>query len=267
MLNRSQGEHAGGGSFLPEEYVKNKGQVRANIVGLALFGIVLIGVVGVFVLNHQRQVKLSQEVETIRVEFEAESGKIEQLRLLETQREELLESAEVVAALIEPVPRSVLLAELLRNMPQGLALSDMTIDAERVKAPPRAPTPATAAAAVQTRSISSGQRAAGDKEVAERVLPPRFKYTLTVDGLARMNHEVADYLASLKSSPLLREVELVYISETKIDDEALRKFRITAEVRRDAEATAVAGIIEAELREAGAEDEGTQLTGVDTEEG
>ncbi|MEL6740421.1 MAG: PilN domain-containing protein [Planctomycetota bacterium] len=266
MLNRSQGEHAGGGSFLPEEYVKSKGQSRANIVGLALFGVVLIAVVGVFVLNHQRQVTLSEEVKMIRVEFEAEASKIEQLRVLEKRREELLGSAEVVAALIEPVPRSVLMAELLRDLPGGLALSSVVVDAERIKAPKPSATPATAAT-VQTRSIASGQRAAGDTAPTERVLPPRFKYTLTADGLAELNNEVADYLASLKGSPLFRNVELVFISETKVDDQKLRKFRITAEVRRDAEATAVAGVIEADLRDAGEEEDQTQFTEVETGEG
>lgn len=265
MLNRSHGEHAGGGSFLPEEYVRSKGQSRANIVGLGLFGIVLIAVVGAFVLNHQRQVKLAQEVKTIRVEFEAEASKIEQLRVLEKRREELLESAEVVAALIEPVPRSVLMAELLRDLPTGLALSSVGVDAERIKPPAPSATPATAAK-VQTRSIASGQQASGDKAVKERVLPPRFRYTMTVDGLAELNNEVADYLASLKRSPLLRDVELVYISETKVDDQALRKFRITAEVRRDADATAVAGVIEADLRDAGEDEGGTEFTRAGTGE-
>jgi len=234
----------GNASFLPEEYIKSKGQARANIVALLLFGAVSVGTVGAFVYNYKRKVDLAQEVRRVRTEFEEASAKIDQLRALEAQRIEILERAEVVTAIIEQVPRSVLLAEIIRDMPDQVALTEFELDGERVKVA----TKASAEKKPKSQSVRGTRAVRKDEgEDQQKVLPPRFEHTITLTGLAALNNDVADYLEKLKNSPLLSNVELQYINETKIDEADLRKFRITMRVRQAVDLTKVASATETTL--------------------
>ncbi|MEZ6318710.1 MAG: PilN domain-containing protein [Phycisphaerales bacterium] len=235
----------GNASFLPEEYIKSKGQARANIVALLLFGAVSVGTVGAFVYNYKRKVDLAHEVRQVRVEFEEASQKIDQLRALEKQRIDILERAEVVTAIIEQVPRSVLLAEIVRGMPEQVALTEFEMDGERVKVAPKASTDKQA----KSKSVRGAKVVKKDEtpEDQQKVLPPRFEHMITLTGLATLNNDVADYLEHLKNSPLLSNVELQYINETSIDEAELRKFRITMKIRESADLGKVASATETTL--------------------
>ena len=71
------------------------------------------------------------------------------------------------------------------------------------------------------------------------VLPPRFEYTLKITGVAPTNNDIADYLRKLQDSPLLRDVELTYIEETKLEGLELRRFEIISQLPDDADAREV----------------------------
>lgn len=238
-LNRGQAQQS---SFLPEEYVKSKGQHKANVVALLLFGAVSVGTVGAFVYNYKRKVDLGHEVAQVRVQFEEESAKIEQLRELEKQRVDILERAEVVTAIIERVPRSVFMAEIVRAMPAGVALTDVVLDGERVKPAPKPKSDADA-----KKSVRGAQVVKKEEEDIQKVLPPRFEHTITIDGLASLNNDVADFQSALMASPLLASVELQYINQTKVEDVELRKFRFTMKFRDGADVAKVAQAAETTL--------------------
>lgn len=248
---------SGGGSFLPAEYVKNKSQTRANFVALLLFAIVMAGVIGVFVVNHQRWRDVSADAKIVAAQFTEEAAKIDQLKGLEEQRAELLDRAEVVTALIDRVPRSVLMAEIVRSMPSGMTLTVVELEGDRIKPP--AP-PKEAKSKGKTRSIAKKGAEKEEEAKPERVLPPRFKHTVTIEGLAEQNEGVADFLAGVKASPLFVDVELQLISSTIVDQVEWRKFRVTMGLSEKADARDVAGAIEVELDNAG-----FGLTVVDTE--
>lgn len=234
------------GSFLPAEYVKNKSQTRANFVALLLFAIVMAGVIGVFVVNHQRWRDVSGKAKIISAQFADEAAKIDQLKALETQRADLLDRAEVVTALIDRVPRSVLMAEIVRSLPQGMTLTVVDLEGDRVK-PPKVESSSKSDKG-KTRSISKKSKKNDDeKDEPEKVYPPKFKHTVTIEGLAEENENVADFLASIKASPLFSGVELQLISSTIVDKVEWRKFRVTMQLRDKADARQVAGVEEVEL--------------------
>ncbi len=241
----------GGGaqsSFLPHEYVKNKSQVRANFVALLLFTMVMAGVIGAFVVNHQRWRKVRAEAEIISTQFAEEAAKIDELKKLEAQRADLLDRAEVVTALIDRVPRSVLMAEIVRGLPSGLTLSLVTMDGERAK-PPAPKVDPKQAAKGKTKSIAGKTVAKDEKpeEETKKVLPPKFKYTLTIEGISDENEKIADYVSALKTSPLFSEVELPLITPTIIEKVEYRKFRVTMVLREQADAREVAGAEEVRI--------------------
>ncbi|MEM9373768.1 MAG: hypothetical protein AAGA55_09005, partial [Planctomycetota bacterium] len=181
-----------GGSFLPAEYVKNKSQTRANFVALMLFAIVMAGVVGVFVVNHQRWRDVTADAKVVATQFSEEAAKIDQLKELENQRAELLDRAEVVTALIDRVPRSVLMAEIVRAMPDEMTLTVVDLEGDRIKPPAPAKEKKSKG---KTRSISRKSAGKDEKPEAPKVHPPKFKHTLTVEGLTEENEQVADFLA------------------------------------------------------------------------
>jgi Tfp pilus assembly protein PilN len=252
------------GSFLPAEYVKGKSQLRANIIALMLFSLVLAGVVGAFVVNHQRWSRVRHEQQVVATAFADEASKIEQLQVLEKQRIELIERAEVVTALKDRVPRSVLLGEIVRAIPDGLTLTLVNLEGERIKPKPKKPNPKDKSAKSRTlkgKSIGKGKASDGEKESA-KVLPPKFKFSLSVEGIAQENDNVTDFLGSLKGSPLFGDVELQYINETKIDNEQYRRFKITMNLQVQADAHLVDGTVEIDI---GSVDFGIAGTETDTD--
>ncbi len=236
---------SGNGSFLPAEYVKNKSQVRANFFALLLFTMVMAGVIGAFVVNHQRWRTVHAQAQTISTQFAEEASKIDQLKALEAQRAELLDRAEVVTALIDRVPRSVLMAEIVRDLPEGVVLTLVGLDGERARPPAPPADPKARAKAPSTRSIASkGPAPAETKPAPEKVMPPRFTHTVTVEGLSTENEKIADYLGSLKNSPLFSDVELALIAGTIVEDVGYRRFKMTMKLKEQANARQVAGVEE-----------------------
>jgi len=237
-----------GGSFLPAEYVKGKSQVRANFMALALFALVLAGVAGAFVVNHQRWRRVRHEQEVVAKAFDEETAKIDQLQSLEQQRVDLVERAEVVTALKDRVPRSVLLGEIVRSIPDGLTLTTFNLEGQRVKVKVPKPDPKSGAKSrtLKGKNVGKGKDQA-KADAPEKVLPPKFVFTLSAEGIAQENDNVADFLAALKGSPLFSNVELQFIKETKIDKQPYRKFKVTMNLREDADARLVEGTQEVEI--------------------
>jgi len=233
-----------GNSFLPSDYVRGKGQARASMFAILLFVLVLAGVIGAFFVNHQRWNRVRDEQQVVTASFKEETAKIEQLKALEEQRVILTDKAEVVTALKDRVPRSVLMGEIVRGIGSGITLTEINLEGERVKPP--APVP-TAKGAVKSIGVSGVGNGKDQKPVKPKVHPPKFKFSMTVDGLSENNDDIADYLASLKESPLLGLVELQYINQTLIDSIEYRKFRITMTLSPTADASLVQGTVEIDI--------------------
>lgn len=229
-----------GGSFLPSDYVRGKGQARASMFAILLFVFVLAGVIGAFFVNHQRWSRVRHEQQVVATSFKEETAKIEQLKALEEQRVVLTDKAEIVTALKDRVPRSVLVGELVRGIGSGITLTEIELDGERVRPPAVKADPKAAVKSIGVSGVGNGKDAA---PVAPKVHPPRFKFSLNVDGLSENNDDIADYLYSLKSSPLLSNVELQYINQTLIDSIEYRKFRITMDLASGADAGLVKGTV------------------------
>jgi len=243
MVNLNPNQPAQG-SFLPADYVKGKGEQKANVAILLLFGAVLVGTVGVFVFNVQRQRLLAAEVRQVRGEFENESAEIEQLRSLEQQRIELLDRAEVVNAISEKIPRSILLAELWRGMPQELRLDEVELQGKRISAAPVK----SASAAGRRGTLAPGAKT-GAEAATVKVLPPKFEHYLKLVGMSGDNEMIADYVASLRKSPLFSSVDVSEIVLKDIDDKPYRKFTITMKLAEQVEFDSIAGAVETTLIE------------------
>jgi Tfp pilus assembly protein PilN len=231
-----------GASFLPGDYVARKAEMRANLICLALFGVVMFGVTGAFFVTNRQWLQVKRSQEQITGQYTMEAAKIEQLKTLEKQKAEMMDKAEITTALIERVPRSVLMAELITRMPDDITLLELSLVSKRIKETPVVSKDAKAGPQIKT--LSTAKPAAGKGDVKEppapeKIAPPKFEFTLRMIGVARVNNNIADYIQSLKECPLLENTDLKYIKEISIEKLDLRKFEIEATIRKDADARGI----------------------------
>lgn len=234
-----------GGSFLPQDYVARKSELRANLICLGLFGVVMFCVVGAFFVTNRQWLQVQQSQKAITVQYGQEAAKIEQLKRLEAQKADMMEKAEITTALIEKVPRSTLMAELITRMPKDITLLEFHLVSKRAKEPVVLKTPAKGGGPA-VKSLAPPKAVAGPKGGApakpaepERIPPPKFEYTLKLVGVARVNNDIADYQTNLNNCTLLDKVELKFIKEHTIDKVDMRKFEIEAVIRAEADARGI----------------------------
>ncbi len=220
-------------SFLPEDYVKSRGERRANLLSLSLFGVMMLAVVAAFFATNKKWMTVRDEKRSINAMYVQEAAKIDELKALETQRDDLIKKAEVTAALVERVPRSLLFAEIVRRMPEEVKLLELKLDSEQIK---RASAASKKSAGVRTLSGAGKKAGAADKKEEEETLVPEYRQTLTLVGVGRDNDNIADYIESLKNCAILSGVELQYIRESRIEGVELRKFELRARIREGIDA-------------------------------
>ena len=229
-----------GASFLPQDYVARKAEMRANLICLALFGVVMFGVIAAFFVTNRQWLHVRRSQQAITTQFSQENIKIEQLKQLEKQKNEMMEKAEITTALVERVPRSILMAELITRMPDDITLLELTLVSKRIKDAPPPKEATKASTGPQIKTLSSAAKPGTGKGIEppkpEKVAPPRFEYTLKLVGVARVNNNIADYIQSLKNCSLLEQTDLKYIKEVTIEKMDLRKFEIEATIRKEADA-------------------------------
>ncbi len=266
-LRQQQQKDSGASSFMPKDYIAKKTEARANVICLTLFAIVMFCVVAAFFATNRELIKVRAEQEHVRVEYQAELDRIEDLKKLQTHKVELFEKAEITTALIERVPRSVLLAEMVQRMPENMTLLNLELKSKRIVTQDTGPAPAKPGA--KPVSLTGGAPGSQPAKPEPKVQAPRFEHTLRIEGVARRNSEIADYLSSLEDCEFLMNVDVASIKEAKISNIDLRRFEITAGLRPDADARSITPLKElrqgSKVKSAIESDEGA-ITGVPDEE-
>lgn len=231
MLKLGNSSSGSDGSFLPEDYLAKKAQRRTNAIAITLFAIVTAGVVGAFFVTHRQWNDVRNYQEAINVRYSQAAKDIEQLKQLETQKSELLAKAELTTSLIERVPRSILLAEVVNRMPEEMTLLELDLEAKRDRVVPVARAPK------KTGSTNLAKRTAGAvKEAEPQPEAPRYTTTVMLIGVAPTHSLVAEYAKALQECTLLKEVELRFSDKTSIKDQEMFKFRVDCILDPDADA-------------------------------
>jgi len=223
-------------SFLPEDYLAQKAERRTNIISLTLFVVVMVAVLGAFLVTNRQWNQLRRQQAAINIAYEQAGGQLEELQKLEEQKEEMLRKAEIVAAIVEPVPRSILLAELINRMPERLGLLDFDLKSEAVKVVHS--TRPTAETGRHNKGPKGPVRGLTRQEAADaiqKVEAPKFQVKMTMVGVAPTDLEVSRYLAELNAYALLENVTLEYSEEKDFEGSTMREFKINMGLRADAD--------------------------------
>ncbi|MHC4990416.1 MAG: PilN domain-containing protein [Planctomycetota bacterium] len=220
-------------TFLPEDYLAKKAERRTNVICLILFLVVMLGVLGAFLFTNRRLVKIKDRQQAINVQYHQAALQIEELNELESQKQEMLDKAELAAALVEKVPRSILLAELINRMPPRLGLIDLQLTSERIKDKPKTPEK-------KTGDLPRRGRTKAEAAVeAKKIKVPRYHVTVALKGVAPTDLEVSQYKGELSRYQLLKDVTLDYTEEKDIEGRRMREFRITMTLDNEADIRSV----------------------------
>ena len=227
-------------NFVPDDYTQSNESRRTNLIYLVLFAVVMTALGGSFVSIkiRQRACRTSEEMVNARMTEIQEA--IKQFEELQTKKREMMKTALTTAELLEPVPRSILLASLTNNLPQGVSLSEVNMIQKQSKQ--SAATAKTskyqAAQARKTASQSTGSQQVVQSQSDEPENPEKLLETLiSIGGIAPSDLQVASYIEQLSNSSLLDNVALIESKEYKLTDGTVRQFKLSAMLRKNTHLT------------------------------
>lgn len=213
-------------NFVPDDYIQSNESRRANLMCLILFLVVMAALGGSFVTIRIRQRACVAEEALVNARMAKMEESIKQFEDLQTRRQEMMRTALTTAELLEPVPRSVLLASLTNTLPPGVSLIKLDLtqkqDSSRTQTTALKPTKYQAA---QGKPVPE----ADSKSSPEKSM----LIQMDIEGIAPSDLQVAAYIEHLGRSVLLENVALVESKEKKIEDTAFRQFKLTAMLSRD----------------------------------
>ncbi len=219
-------------NFVPDDYAQSNESRRTNYIYLVLFAVLMTALGGSFAAVKIRQRACIANEELVNKRLAEMQEAIKQFEELQAKRREMMKTALTTAELIEPVPRSILLASLTNNLPTGVSLSDLKlVQKQSRQVPSTAPTSKYQAAQAKGSAQDT-------QETAAPVNPEKLLEThIDIGGLAPSDLQVAAYIERLTKSSLLDSVALVESKEFKAEGNVLRQFKLTAMLRKDVHLT------------------------------
>jgi Tfp pilus assembly protein PilN len=203
-------------SFLPDDYLENKAQRRANVICAILFLVTMV-TIGLAFTTGERSLREVEQHHTAKYqEVTTAAKRIEQFKELQEKQRTMAHQAELTASLLEKVPRSLILAKITNALPTR-----------------RGAAPATPAAKPTFATKSAQGNIVG--QVADAKV---YDVALKIAGLAPTDVQVAELLRKLKGESMFRDVNLIISDWEKGDnkDQQYRKFQIEMTLDPNADA-------------------------------
>jgi len=216
-------------NFVPDDYIKSNESRRTNLMYLMLFAVVMAALGGAFMTIKIRQRAFSAKEKLVNAKMAEAQEAMKQFEELQTKRKAMMKTALATVELLEPVPRSVLLASLTNNLPTGVSLLQLKLVQKEPKKSRQVGTATSKYQAAQAKEATAAQ----PKVSREKLLETH----IDIEGIAPSDLQVAAYIERLSSSALLDNVALVESKEHKIEDSTLRQFKLTAMLRKDVHLT------------------------------
>lgn len=226
-------------SFLPPEYIEQQRDHRTTFLAIGLFVVVVIAVLAAF-LYRQGQLRQVVEVQENLITRTEEAGmKVAMLTALQQSRSQMFERAEIAAALVERVPRSILIAQMIDRMPDGLGLTEFELQSTLIR---KAPTSSS-----KTRKRTNNRvptRSEIDAKEKSKVVIPKYVVRMKMKGIAPTDLHVSEFLSALNKFPIMQNVRLESTREDLIDEDIVRRFEITGALKANADVRSLGSLEE-----------------------
>ena len=214
-------------NFVPDDYIQSNESRRTNLMYLVLFAVVMAALGGSFATIRIRRQAVRAKEKLVNTKMTHLQKAIQQFEDLQTRRKAMMKTALTTAQLLEPVPRSIVLASLTNSLPPGVSLAKLDLIQKESKQAAR-PVPANKYQAARA------EKTADQTEVSREQL---LETHIGIQGMAPSDLQVAAYIERLGASSLLENVALVESKEHKIEDTTFREFKLTAMLKRDVQLT------------------------------
>ena len=216
-------------SFLPEDYVRDARERRSGIFALALFVVVMGAVFSAFLVTNRQWAAVRASQVSINDETEKAAKEINEMKRLEAMRAQMVEKAELARGLIEPVPRTVLLACLVNTMPANLSLLEFEMKSEEIKSNKQ--TGAQAKEAAKARRMTKPTQ----PEAPAKPEPIRRRVNILITGVAPDDLDVSRWMGALARLPFLSGIRLEVSEEKEIKGMNMRQFKISMKLEPDSD--------------------------------
>ena len=237
-----------GSSFLPDDFVAASRVRRTSMLAAALFPVMILAVFAAFLVTNRQWNAVRAAQALVDGETERAALEIAEMKSLEKIRGQMNAKAELARGLLEPVPRSVLLAVLVNTMPARVALTSIELRTEVIK-PVKTDSKPDPKAAARTDAktdakIDAKTRAARAADAKARKggspgeaapEPVRRRTHVTLVGLAPSLLEVGRWMTALEQVPVFSAVRLELMEERAIEGRDLSEFRIAIRIEPDAD--------------------------------
>jgi len=223
-------------NLLPDDYLKQRGRRRSNIVCLALFTVVVAGVIGANAVTRRSEARTLEIRDRVYSQYAKAAKDIEHMQALQTQKAVMLKQAELTASLVERMPRSTVLGVISTACPKGISFDEVSLICQVVKAK-------------RDAASSGGRRRRGSRiSTVSRTAgkAPKIEVNMMIAGLAETDSQVARFIANLAGCrPLIRDVSLVFSQEKVVGKErgvkdsegvTVREFEIRLRLAPEADA-------------------------------
>ena len=220
-------------SFLPDDYLERKAARRTNAICAVLFLLVIGGVGSVFTISENATKAIDKQYNKIEEQYVGEARRIEQVRQMHEKQQRMARQAELTASLLEKVRRSDILAEVTNCMSPGVSLLEFNLESKPRQVGGAANQPTLTAYELKKLQRETANKAPEQKEAVAKV----YDVFMKVTGTAYNDGQVAQYIARLTKSKLLKDVNLAVTDEFVQGDDKLRKFQIEMMLDPDADLT------------------------------
>lgn len=208
--------------FVPNDYIQQRESGRTNLVYLFLVAVFILAIFMTFVVIKMRQKVVTSELAALDVKMAETGEQIVQLEKLKIKSKTMMKTMLTTAQLLDPVPKSIMLASLTNNLPATASLLELKLIQKESKQPrvPKAP-------------ASQYQSAGKVAQKPEMSREKRMETHIAIRGIAPSDIEVALYIARLSESILFDNVELVESKEHKIEKVKFREFKLKAMLKKE----------------------------------
>ena len=217
-------------NFVPDDYVQSGESRRTNLVCLFLLVLVMAALGGSFAFIKVRQRACHVREGLINARLANVQKSIKQFEELQTRRKAMMKTALTTAELLEPIPRSVVLASLTNNLPPGVSLLKLNLIQKQPKKVKTAP--------AATSKFNAAQAAKTGQSQARLSQERSLETHIDIGGMSPSDLQVAAYIEHLSNSHLFNNVALVESKEYTVDETTFRQFKLSAILGKEVHLTA-----------------------------
>lgn len=208
-------------NFVPDDYVQQRHASRANVLYLMLL-MAMLGAIGItFGFIKMRQRAVQTELVQLNERMAKAQQQIAQLEDLKEKSKTMMKTMVMTAELLEPVPRSIVLASLTNDLPSGVSLLEFGLEEKETQIV-RSASKSSGGSQYKNKSATASAPAEPQKNVSTN---------LQIKGIAPSDIQVAGFIANLSNSILFDQVSLVESKEVEIEKIKYREFRLSAMIK------------------------------------